>query len=185
MSVIHIYGASGSGTSTLGSALQEQFGYTQLDTDDYFWEPTNPPFTAKRSVEDRLRLLKDDMHKSNNVVISGSLCGWGDELIPYFDLVIRLVTPTDLRMARLEEREFRRFGNRIRKGGDMYEEHIQFMQWASEYDDGDENMRSKAMHDNWEKLIKATCRHICLDGTQPIERLLEEISVHGHITIRP
>lgn len=77
MSVIHIYGASGAGTSTLGKALRENFNYTQLDIDDYFGEPTNSPFTTKRSVEDRLYLLKRDMGKSSNVVISGSLCGWG------------------------------------------------------------------------------------------------------------
>jgi len=40
-SVIHIYGASGSGTSTLGIFISEQLGYTFMDTDDYFWIPTN------------------------------------------------------------------------------------------------------------------------------------------------
>lgn len=54
----------------------------------------------------------------------------------------------------------------------MYEEHARFIQWASEYDDGDVSMRSRAMHDEWQKLIE--CRHITLSGTQPIERLLED-----------
>lgn len=175
MPILHIYGASGSGTTTLGRALQEQLGYTQLDTDDYYWEPTNPPFTRKRSIEDRLLLLKGDMKKSGNVVVSGSLCGWGDELIPYFDLVIRLITPTSQRIARLKEREHQRFGNRIREGGDMHEEHIKFMKWAGEYDDGDENTRSKAMHDKWEQLVSCSCRHIRLEGTEPVERLIEQI----------
>jgi len=35
-SAIHIYGASGSGTSTLGKFISEQLGYTFMDTDDYF-----------------------------------------------------------------------------------------------------------------------------------------------------
>ena len=35
-SVIYIYGASGSGTSTLGKFISEQLGYTFMDTDDYF-----------------------------------------------------------------------------------------------------------------------------------------------------
>lgn len=46
-SVIHIYGASGSGTSTLGRLISEQLGYTFMDTDDYFWLPTNPKYIKK------------------------------------------------------------------------------------------------------------------------------------------
>ena len=39
--VIHIFGASGSGTTTLGKKICEELGYTQMDTDDYFWMPTS------------------------------------------------------------------------------------------------------------------------------------------------
>ena len=45
--VIHIYGASGSGTSTLGRYLGDKLGYFFMDTDDYFWLPTDPPYTKK------------------------------------------------------------------------------------------------------------------------------------------
>lgn len=173
MSVIHIYGASGSGTSTLGKALQEKINYIQLDTDDYYWETTNPPFTTKRSIEERIYLLKKELSQSTNMIISGSLSGWGDELIPYFDLVIRLVTSTSLRLKRLEEREFKLFGSRIHNGGDMYHHHQDFFNLAREYDEGDVTMRSKAKHDQCEKLIR--CEYITLDGSQSIERLLKEI----------
>ena len=40
--VIHIYGASGSGITTLGRKISEELGYKFMDTDDYFWLPTNP-----------------------------------------------------------------------------------------------------------------------------------------------
>lgn len=174
MSIIHIFGASGSGVSTLGRALHERFNYIQLDTDDYFWEPTNPPFTQKRDTEDRLRFMNQDISKYNKIVISGSPCGWGDVLIPKFDLLIRLVVPTDIRISRLKKREFQRFGERICENGDMYEEHKRFLQWASEYDTGDPSMRSKAMHDEWQSKIQ--CKQMCLDGTAPIEKLLNEIA---------
>ena len=49
--LLHIYGASGSGTSTLGRYLAEQFQYAFLDSDDYFWLPTDPKFTTKRPIE--------------------------------------------------------------------------------------------------------------------------------------
>lgn len=34
--VIHIFGASGSGTTTLVKKICEELGYTLMDTDDYF-----------------------------------------------------------------------------------------------------------------------------------------------------
>ena len=46
-----------------------------------------------------------------------------NELIPFFSLAVRLVTDTDIRIARLKEREKRKFGSRIEKGGDMYQNH--------------------------------------------------------------
>jgi len=45
-------------------------------------------------------------------------CGWGDVFIPKFDLVVFVDTPTDIRIERLQKREYERFGSRIREGGD-------------------------------------------------------------------
>ena len=88
--IIHIYGASGSGTSTLGKYIRDKLGYFFMDTDDYFWQPTNPPYTKKRNIAERLAMIKSDFEKADKVVISGSLIDWGDELIPLFTLAIRL-----------------------------------------------------------------------------------------------
>lgn len=111
--IIHIYGASGSGTSTLGRKICEELGYKFMDTDDYFWLPTNPKYTAKRGKKERLDLMKKDISENDNVVISGSLVDWGDELIPLFTLAIRLVTDTEIRIERLKIREKQKFGDRI------------------------------------------------------------------------
>jgi adenylate kinase family enzyme len=118
---IHILGASGSGTTTLGRALAEHLQYLHFDTDDYFWLPTDPPFTHQRERTQRQRLLMDDLTAHDSWVVSGSLCGWGDVAIPLFALVVFLWVPQDVRMARLRKREFARFGERILPGGDMYE----------------------------------------------------------------
>lgn len=113
--VIHIYGASGSGTSTLGRKISEELGYKFMDTDDYFWLPTNPRYTTKRSKEERLALMKKDISDNDNVVISGSLVDWGDELIPLFTLAIRLVTDTEIRTTRLKEREKQKNFKKVQK----------------------------------------------------------------------
>ena len=58
---IHILGASGSGTTTLGRALAERLQYPHFDTDDYFWLPTDPPYTQQRARTERAQLLMDDL----------------------------------------------------------------------------------------------------------------------------
>ncbi len=99
--VIHIFGASGSGTTTLGAKLCDELGYKLLDADDYFWLPTNPPYIQKRSKEERLKLIKNDIERFQNVVISGSIVDWGDELIPLFTLAIRIEMNQALRIYQI------------------------------------------------------------------------------------
>lgn len=171
--VIHIYGASGSGTSTLGRKISEELGYKFMDTDDYFWLPTNPKYTTKRSKEERLALMKKDILENENVVISGSLVDWGDELIPLFTLVIRLVTDTEIRIKRIKQRERDKFGERIAQGGDMHQQHLEFIEWARKYDTGSVNMRSKAKHDEWQKLLQ--CKQIILNGADDLDKNLGEV----------
>ncbi|MCM1568531.1 MAG: hypothetical protein NC081_03675 [Roseburia sp.] len=110
------------------------------------------------SKEERLALMKKDISENDNVVISGSLVDWGDELIPLFTLVIRLVTDTEIRIERIKLREWDKFGDRIAPGGDMYQQHLDFVEWARKYDTGSVNMRSKAKHDEWRKLLQ--CKQI-------------------------
>ena len=167
--IIHIFGASGSGTSTLGRVLAEKTGYTFLDSDNYIWTPTDPPFTALRSREQRLPLLQRDMEKVGDAILSGSLVGWGDPLIPRFTLAVRLVTTADVRLDRIKKREHERFGDRILPGGDMYEQHQNFLAWAAAYDEGPVSMRSRAMHDLWQQ--KLSCPLLTLDGARPVDEL--------------
>ena len=171
--LIYIFGASGSGTTTLGKFLSDALGYCQIDTDDYLWEQTDPPYTAKRPPGERLRLMKNDIALQSNVVISGSLTGWGDGLIPQFTLAVRVETETAVRIARLRRREHERFGSRIEDGGDMQDIHRKLLEWASAYDHGGLEIRSKAMHDEWQKQLK--CPLITVDGDRPPEENLKLI----------
>ena len=164
--IIHIFGASGSGTSTLGKKICAELGYQFMDTDDYFWLPTNSKFTTKRDAGERLALMRADIQNADNVVISGSLVDWGDALIPLFTLAIRLETATDIRISRLKQREQARFGTRIDMGGDMFEQHQKFLAWASSYDSGGLDTRSKAKHDAWQKLLP--CPLIQLNGADDL-----------------
>ena len=147
---IHIFGASGSGTSSLASALAARHGHRHLDTDDFYWLPTDPPYEQARPREARLALLASALAKSPSWVLSGSLCGWGDPLIPEFDLVVFLVVPTPVRLTRLRAREAVRYGHQaIAQGGELHDPHVAFLDWAGRYDAGGAEMRSRALHEAW------------------------------------
>lgn len=171
--VIHIFGASGSGTTTLGRKICEELGYKFMDTDDYFWLPTDPKYTVKRDVSERLEMMKRDILGNDNVVIAGSLTDWGDPLIPFFTLAIRLVTETGVRIIRIQKRERVAFGPRLDSSGDMYQNHLEFVEWAKSYDKGGVNIRSKAKHDEWQKLLQ--CRLIELNGAEDLNVNFEKI----------
>lgn len=171
--VIHIFGASGAGTSTLGMYISKKMGYYFMDTDDYYWKKTDPPYMIKRKTSDIIKLIKRDIENNTKIVLSGSLVDWGDIFIPYFTLAIRIETDTELRIKRLRKREKENYGNRIEKSGDMYEHYLKFISWAASYDHGDLNMRSKAKHDQWQKRLQ--CPLIILDGSESIENNFELI----------
>lgn len=172
--VIHIFGASGSGTTTLGKKICEELGYKHMDTDDYFWMPTEPPFQIKRSREERIERMTREIDRSENVVISGSLTDWGDILIPYFTLAIRIEMNSDVRIKRLIRREQQRYGSRIEADGDMYRQHLEFVEWAKSYDTGGMNMRSKMKHDAWQKLL--SCEVLYLDGADTVANHFEKVA---------
>lgn len=144
-----------------------------MDTDDYFWEQTDPPYTTKRDVSDRIKLMLRDMNQHDHVVLSGSLSGWGNILIPRFTLTVRVDTATEIRIERLRRREREHFGSRIEPGGDMYEHHLDFIKWASSYDEGGLEMRSRAKHDAWQKRL--CCPVILVDGSHALETNYEII----------
>ena len=56
-------------------------------------------------------------------------------------------------------------------GGDMYEQSQAFLQWAASYDDGDVNMRSRRLHDQW--LGTLPCPIICIEGEHTVDEQLD------------
>jgi adenylate kinase family enzyme len=171
---IHIFGASGSGTSSLASALATRHGHRHLDTDDFFWLPTDPPYQRPRPRETRLALLRSALDASRSWVLSGSLCGWGDPLVQEFDVVVYLVVDTEVRLARLRAREATRYGaEAIAPGGARHDAHLAFLDWAGAYDTGGIEMRSRALHETW--LSRLPGAVFKLEGDRPVAEQLARI----------
>ena len=170
---IHVVGASGSGTTTLGAALAEAVGARHLDTDEYFWMPTTPPFEQPRDPEARRTLLGADLTRHPAWVLSGSLCGWGDVFIPLFDLVVFLAVPTPVRLERLRARERARYGADVAEGGPLQAKCTAFLAWAASYDDGPAVERSRAMHEAW--LAKLPCPVLRLEDLDDVETRMKRV----------
>jgi adenylate kinase family enzyme len=136
---IHITGASGSGTTTLGAALAQQLGWKHIDADDYYWLPTQPRFQQKRPWDERLRLMLADLFSAAGVVASGSTIRWGLELEDAYELIVYLHLPSDIRLQRLRARE-------LERSGQINEE---FIAWAALYEDGDLTVRSRRRVEAW------------------------------------
>ena len=171
MARIHILGASGTGTTTLGAALAERLGCLHADADTFYWLPTDPPFTTPRSPEARLALLLSRIEKATSWVFSGSAISWAMPLERLYDLIVFLRLDPDLRMERLRRREIADYGARIGAGGDMEAAGRIFLEWTAAYDTaGLEQVRSLANHELW--LTKQMCPVQRLDAVAPVKDLV-------------
>ncbi|MBO0732691.1 MAG: hypothetical protein J2P57_25760, partial [Acidimicrobiaceae bacterium] len=171
---LHITGASGAGVTTLGRALADALAIPHHDTDDYFWQPTNPPYRDKRAIADRLRLMRELFLDRAEWVLGGSLDGWGDPLIPLFDLVVFVFVPTEVRLQRLREREARRFGPAaVAAGGWRHQKLEELIDWASRYDNDTRVGRNLKRHETW--LAGLPCPVVEVDGTRATRQLVEDV----------
>jgi adenylate kinase family enzyme len=163
---ILVTGASGSGTTTLGQALAARLQCAFLDTDDYYWLPTTPPFQCKQDPTVRGALLLQALQTASSTVLAGSILNWGVELEDSFSLIVFLTVPAQIRVARLKERETRRFG-RVDPA---------FLAWAAQYDEGAMAGRSRSKHEVW--LAKRSCPVLRIDGdTSTADRLAQVLGV--------
>lgn len=173
---IHILGASGSGTTTLGQELGKS-GWHHLDADDYYWVKTDPLFQQKVPLDIRNQKITRDFETHDDVVVSGSMFSWGDHWKKAFDLVVFIQIDPELRMNRLRAREEARYGRVIYDDKERNRAFEAFMSWAARYDEPDFTGRSLRLHEQW--LSELTCPVLRLDGATRLEdnlkRVLERI----------
>lgn len=170
--IINIFGSSGSGTTTLAKELSKQFKCHHIDVDDLMWESSDPPFTIRRDNEVIRELFDREINKYSDIVISGSLVNVYNELKDSISLFIYMNLDIDTRVKRINQRELKRFGNRIKEGGDLYFKHQDFIQWVSDYEHNPENIRSRKQHLLWLE-----------DVHSPVLKITDELSIEELIKI--
>jgi adenylate kinase family enzyme len=170
---IHIFGASGSGVSTLGREIANELDFPCFESDDYFWKKTDPPFQEAYPLSEREDCLYKAVKELDSWILSGTLVSWGKSVEKLFDLAIYLYVPKEVRLTRIKSREKERFGTRIELGGDMYNGHLKFLEWACQYDEGELSGRSKLKHEEWMKTLD--CPILKFEGDLDTKDVLREI----------
>lgn len=171
---INILGASGSGVTTLGNELCLKLGFDYFDSDDFFWEKSEIPFSIKIAPKTRDKNILKQLSEKENWVLGGSVINWNKEIHNLFDLIIFLHIPQKVRLERLTARELEKYGKRIETDAFWKRKFENFMEWAKDYDDvrGIANRNIKA-HENWLRLQNA--EKLNLIGEIPFEEKLEKV----------
>lgn len=155
---IIIFGANGSGKSTFGLALARVLEFKYMDIEAYYFEESDIPYTVERSREDCLELMLADIEKHGTFVLSSVTGDFGKEISSRYDLAVLITAPLKIRLARVEHREYKRHKERIHKGGDMYAQHMQFVDFVA--------TRSLKKIEQWAETLE--CPLLQIDGTKDI-----------------
>ena len=168
---IIVCGLNGTGKSTLGKALAQKLHFYFIDIEDLYFPKTNPAYVyaAPRTREDVEILLFNEIKKHENYVFASVKGDYGEAMYPFFQYAVLIDVPKNIRIGRVKNRSFQKFGNRMLFGGDLYEQEERFFHLV----------KSRA-EDTVEKWIQSlSCPIIRIDGTKPIEEninfLMEQI----------
>ena len=153
---IIVFGANGSGKTTLGRELARLLSFKHIDHEDYAFNKSEMPYTNPRTNEECIELLLADIEKYRSFVITAVTGDFGNEIPQYYKLAVYLKVPIEIRMERVKQREYDKFGDRVREGGDMYEQRLKFHKFVVS--------RPLSRIDQWAKTL--TCPDIYIDGIE-------------------
>ena len=165
---ILICGLNGVGKSTLGKRLAERLGRRFIDNEDLYFPKTDTKYTYSdpRGKAEVIRLLEEQIEKDRCFVFAAVKGDYGDKLISLVDCIVVIDVPREIRLARVRERSFQKFGERILAGGDLAERENA---WFAQVEHRPEDYVEK-----WLETID--CPVIHMDGTRPIEENVEYLA---------
>jgi hypothetical protein len=175
---IIICGLNGAGKSTLGKALAEKLGFYFIDNEDLFFPKTDSHYiyAAPRTREEVEKLLLYEIKVHSNFIFASVKGDYGDALCQWIRYVVLIDVPKEIRLQRVKNRSFQKFGSRILPGGDLHEQEEKFFDFVKS--------REESTVEAWGKLLD--CSVIRIDGTKPVDEnisyILEQFSDLEDIT---
>lgn len=164
---IQICGLNGSGKSTIGKALAERIGFYFIDNENLFFSRANAkdPYSNPRSREEVKKLLIEEVKEHANFVFAAVKGNYGEEIIPLYNYVIIVEVPKGIRLERVRNRSYQKFGERMLPGGDLHEQEEAFFRMIESREDD--------YVENWLKTL--SCPIIRIDGTKSVDENVEEL----------
>lgn len=164
---IMVCGLNGAGKSTLGRALADKLGFYFIDNEHLFFDRSSndEPYTNPRSHEDAIELLMANVLNNPDFVFAAVKGDYGKDIIPLYNYVIVIEVPKEMRLERVRNRSYSKFGARMLKGGDLYEQEENFFRFIES--------RENDYVDNWIETLNSIVLRI--DGTKPIEENISYI----------
>ena len=154
-------GLNGVGKSTLGKALAERLNFYFIDNEDLYFPKTDPNYTyaAPRTRKEVEKLLFREIKAHENFIFTSVKGDYGEIVSSFFQYAVLLDVPKDIRIQRVKNRSFQKFGNRMLPGGDLYEQEERFFDFVQS--------RAENSVEEWIQSLK--CPVIRVDGTKPLE----------------
>lgn len=164
---IMVCGLNGCGKSTLGKALAQELGFHFIDNEYLFFSRAklDEPYTSPRSRAEAETLFAQEVNEHNNFVFASVTGDYAKNIDDLYQYVILIDVPKEIRMQRVRNRSFDKFGNRMLQGGDLYELEEAFFEYI-------EN-RPENHVEKWVETLN--CPIIRVDGTKTIEENIEFI----------
>lgn len=158
---IIICGLNGTGKSTLGKALAEKLHFYLIDNEDLYFPKTDTSYiyASPRTRQEVEKLLLKEMKEHENFIFASVKGDYGEAVYPFFQYAILMDVPKDIRIKRVKNRSFQKFGNRMLSGGDLYEREERFFDFVQS--------RAENTVEKW--IQSLSCPIIRIDGTKPIE----------------
>ena len=162
---ILVFGANGSGKSTVGRELARTLKWKYMDIEDYHFIKSGVPYTVRRSHEDCINFMLADIEKYQAFVLSAVSGDFGEKISSMYRLAVYLSAPLEIRIERIKQRAWKQYGERVQQGGDMYEQHLRFIDFAAS--------RPLSKIEQWAATL--LCPVIQIDGTKPVSDNVEWI----------
>lgn len=162
---IIICGGNGSGKSTLGKALADAMGIQFMDNEDYYFPEGKSAYKYDHALtrEEVLPRLQNDMERVEDWIFASVKGNYGEQIESLFTHAILIDVPKKIRMQRVWDRSYDRFGDKILPGGELYEREQQFFDLVQR--------RTNEDVENWVSNLR--CPVIRVDGTMPVKENVE------------
>lgn len=169
---IVICGLNGVGKSTLGKALAEELDFYFIDNEDLYFPKNDPDYlyTSPRTRKEAEAILENAINAHEDFVFASVRGDYGDSICHYFRYAVLISLPKDIRMERIRNRSFQKFGDRMLPGGDLYEQEQKFFDLASS--------RAEDFVEEW--AVSLSCPVIRVDGTRSVAENIKIIIEQIH-----